>query len=34
MARMNWWLASANGIYDGLSGCVWWLASANGIYDG
>ena len=30
----DWWLASANGIWDGWPNCAWWLASANGIRDG
>jgi hypothetical protein len=31
---MNKWLASANDIWNGWSGCVSWLALANGIRDG
>jgi hypothetical protein len=29
--NVYWWLASANGIWDGWLGCDWWLASANSI---
>ena len=30
---LNWWLASANGIWDGWLSCDWWLASTNGSQD-